>query len=139
MKRFEFSDGLVLFPGEILATGQGSVHMDPNIYADPTEFDGFRFSRLRDEGESSKAYTTNTSTEFLTFGHGKHAWYNTPGRGWLNISPGRFFAINEIKVVLAFLLLRYDFKVDGIRPPNSEDRGQTVPDYTGKVLFRRRQ
>jgi len=127
MKRFEFSDGLVLFPGEILATGQGSVHMDPNIYANPTEFDGFRFSRMRDEGESSKAYTTNTSTEFLTFGHGKHA------------CPGRFFAINEIKVVLAFLLLRYDFKVDGIRPPNSEDRGQTVPDYTGKVLFRRRQ
>jgi cytochrome P450 len=77
MKRFEFSDGLVLFPGEILATGQASVHMNPNIYANPTEFDGFRFSRMREEGKSSNIYTTNTSTEFLTFGHGKHAWYNT--------------------------------------------------------------
>lgn len=55
------------------------------------------------------------------------------------ISPGRFFAVNEIKVMLAFMLLRYDFKLDGERPPNSEFRGAAFPSTVGKVLFRRRK
>jgi len=55
------------------------------------------------------------------------------------ISPGRFFAVNEIKVMLAFMLLRYDFRLDGVRPPNSEFRGAAFPSTVGKVLFRRRK
>ena len=74
MKPFKFSDGLILSPGELLATDQHGIHMDQTIYPNAQEFDGFRFNRMREEGESSKLYTTNTSTEFLTFGHGKHAW-----------------------------------------------------------------
>ena len=35
----------------------------------------------------------------LEFGYGKHA------------CPGRFFAVNEIKLILANLLLRFDFKM----------------------------
>jgi cytochrome P450 len=75
MKDFGFSDGLVISPGEILAMDQRGVHMNPKLYPCPDDFDGFRFSRMREEGETSRIYTTNTSTEFLTFGHGKHAWY----------------------------------------------------------------
>ena len=74
MKPFKFSDGLILSPGEIIASDQRGIHMDETNYPNAQEFDGFRFSRLREDGQSSKAYTTNTSTEFLTFGHGKHAW-----------------------------------------------------------------
>jgi cytochrome P450 len=76
MKPFTFADGLSLSPGEILVAPQGAIHMDEDIYPSPHQFDGFRFSRMREESETAKHYTVNTSTEFLTFGHGKHAWYN---------------------------------------------------------------
>jgi cytochrome P450 len=58
---------------------------------------------------------------------------------WAYCSPGRFFAINEIKAVIAFMLLRYDFKLDGVRPPNLEFRGTIMPSTTGKIQFRRRR
>lgn len=74
MKKFKFADGMIVSPGDLLATSQAGVHKDPSIYPCPEDFDGFRFSRMKEEGETSKIYTTNTSTEFITFGHGKHAW-----------------------------------------------------------------
>ena len=41
-------------------------------------FDGFRFARMREaEGEGTKHQYVNTSTEYVSFGHGKHAWYVT--------------------------------------------------------------
>jgi len=50
--------------------------MDETVYEDAEKFDGFRFSKMRErEGENAKHYSVNTGMEFLTFGHGKHAWY----------------------------------------------------------------
>ena len=67
-----------------------------------------------------------------------------PGK-YLNLfhtkgSPGRFFAVNEVKVLLAFVLLKYDIKFkDGIRPADTCFMGQPVPHTTAEVLFRRRK
>ena len=56
-------------------------------------------------------------------------------------SPGRFFAANELKALLAFLVVNYDFKLaEGTeRPLNLYFAEQVVPDPTAKLLFRKRQ
>jgi hypothetical protein len=57
-----------------------------------------------------------------------------------NSSPGRFFAVNEIKLMLAFALLRYDFKTkDGKRPANLEFQGRCIPNPSAEILFRKRE
>jgi cytochrome P450 len=76
LKQYTFADGLKLPQGETIATPVVGVHMDEKFYDNPHEFDGFRFSKMREQkGESAKHHSVNTSTEFLAFGHGIHAWY----------------------------------------------------------------
>ena len=75
MKKFTFSNGITVEPGEIVGTNIAALHTDETLYKNAHEFDGFRFNRMRDEnGNNPKLYATNTSFEFLQFGHGKHAW-----------------------------------------------------------------
>ena len=76
MKQYTFADGLKLPQGETIVVPIIGIHMDEKFYDNPFEFDGFRFSKMREQkGESAKHHSVNTSTEFLTFGHGVHAWY----------------------------------------------------------------
>ena len=74
------------------------VH-DQSIYPEPTKFDVARFLHLRNQpgNENKHQFVTTTSTH-MGFGHGQHA------------CPGRFFASNEIKIALCFLLVRYEFR-----------------------------
>ena len=62
------------------------------------------------------------------------------GNAYTDGSPGRFFAVNEIKLMLAFLLLRYDVKtvVDGVRPADMKFQITIIPDRKAKILFRKR-
>ena len=79
LKPYTFSNGVKIPAGQYLAVPTSGIHMDESIYEDAEKFDGFRFSRMRErEGEGPKHYSVNTATEFLTFGHGKHAWYIIP-------------------------------------------------------------
>lgn len=56
------------------------------------------------------------------------------------VSPGRFFAVNEIKLILAFTLLRFDIKTkDGMRPPDWRLKWYILPNRTAEILFRRRK
>ncbi|KAJ7269673.1 cytochrome P450 [Mycena rebaudengoi] len=75
-------------------------------YPNATEFDPFRFSRMREQaGEGIKHQMVTPSTDFLLFGLGRHA------------CPGRFFAVNELKLMFAHILVTYDVKLrDGVRP-----------------------
>jgi hypothetical protein len=55
-------------------------------------------------------------------------------------SPGRFFAVNEVKLMLAIFLLRYDFKIENaVRPKDWEFQSQIIPDMNAKILIRRRR
>ena len=56
-------------------------------------------------------------------------------------SPGRFFAANELKTMLAHLVLHYDvrFAEEGKRPANVRFGPADLPSHTAKVLFRRRR
>jgi cytochrome P450 len=75
MKSFEFSDGTVIPKGETIVAPMRPIHMDEEIYENPNQFNGFRFSELRKrDGESSRHLSTDTSVEFLHFGFGHHTW-----------------------------------------------------------------
>ncbi|KAJ7058930.1 cytochrome P450 [Mycena amicta] len=128
---FTFSDGTHLPYGSFIAAATYATHHDDAHYADAETFDGFRFARLRGEGggaDSAKFGMVTPDAEFLSFGLGKHA------------CPGRFFAVTELKVMLAHILQNYDVKLEqeGVRP-HSEWFGTTCgANRSAKILFRKR-
>ena len=72
---------------------------DPSTFPDPLKFDVGRFVRLREQpGEENRHQFVTVTSDHMGFGLGQHA------------CPGRFFASNEIKIALCFLLLRYDWR-----------------------------
>lgn len=75
--------------------------MDPTIYPEPEKFDGFRHDKMRQaDPEAAKRHQfTSVNSHSTNFGFGRMA------------CPGRFFADNEIKLIVAYLLMHYDFKL----------------------------
>lgn len=59
----------------------------------------------------------------------------------MSVSPGRFFAVNVLKGMLAHIVINYDIKLEeeGVRPPNKWFGLTLIPDPTAKLLFRKRQ
>lgn len=106
---------------------------DDSIWGDAKTYNGFRFYNKRQEaGQENKHQLVMTSREHLGFGYGVHA------------CPGRFFASNEIKVLLVHLLMKYDFKFEAKqeeqgRPKSIELGTEIVTDPRVKLLFRARQ
>jgi cytochrome P450 len=100
-----------------------AINYDNEIFPNAAEFDPLRFYKLRQKVSEngvvgSKATEASAQNQFvsvsqnsLTFGYGRHA------------CPGRFFAANEIKMIVANTVLQYDIKMaDGSkgRYPNVE-------------------
>lgn len=58
-----------------------------------------------------------------------------------NYSPGRFFAVNELKAMMAYILLTYDVKteVEGVRPENVYMGTRFSPNPKAKILFKARK
>jgi hypothetical protein len=55
-------------------------------------------------------------------------------------SPGRFFAVNELKAMLVHVLLTYDVKLEteGVRPADRWSVLAVTPNPTAMVMFRKR-
>lgn len=110
-----------------------SAHVmnDESIYPDPKVYDGYRFYRMRQEpGHENKHQLVMASPNHFGFGYGVHT------------CPGRFFASNEIKIILVHLLMKYDFKFEeeGRSRPKSFELGtEIVCDHRVKMLFRARE
>lgn len=94
----KLSDGTVLPKGSrIWIAGR---YNDPDLYPDPEKFDACRFLNLRTKaGKSNTWQHTSMTPQHLGFGFGDHG------------CPGRFFASNELKIALSFLLVNYDWKL----------------------------
>ena len=103
-----------------------------------SEYYPWRYSDLRKiPGEENKHQVVSTENNDITFGVGLHA------------CPGRFFAANEMKVVVVEILKRYDIALgpqgqahgqDGyVRPRLMEHDTWYSPDFAAKVYFRSRQ
>ena len=130
MKSFTFSDGTNLPVGSLIAAPSAMLSSDPDFLEDPETFDGFRWYKKSLEGEGLAAHNTGwatTSASDLGFGHGKHA------------CPGRFLATEEIKIILAFIILQYDFKSpEGQARSDTIRRGEPIyPGTTRKLLFKK--
>jgi len=129
-KDFTFSDGTTIPAGNLVSVAAPCIHTDPDNYVNPEVFDGLRFEKMRGkESESqSKHSLVSLNSDYILFGHGRHA------------CPGRFFAVNKLKAMLAHILLNYDVKMadGGGRPENVWIGVSSLPDTEAEVLFRKR-
>ncbi|OHW97458.1 cytochrome p450 [Colletotrichum incanum] len=128
-KPVTLSNGLELPEGSRIAVSCHRMR-DSSVYLDPNRFDGHRYLRMRESlgaGNDGAAHFVSTSPEHLGFGHGQHA------------CPGRFFAANEVKIVLCHLLLKYDWRLAAEAQPKSINFGFTIEvDPKAKIEIRRR-
>ncbi|KAJ3480750.1 hypothetical protein NLI96_g8125 [Meripilus lineatus] len=130
MKDFQFSDGTFIPKGTYLSLPVLSTHTDSEYYEEPNVFNPWRFSDIREEeGERLKHQMVSTSSQYIAFGHGKHA------------CPGRFFAANELKCMMAHLVLNYDVRMEqeGVMPVSDALMFGISPNPKAEVLFRKRQ
>lgn len=81
LQDFTFSDGTLIPKGTLVLATSHAMHHDDAIYADADVFDPWRFANLRADGESTKHQMVNTSSNYISFGHGKHAWYDCAPSG----------------------------------------------------------
>ncbi|KIL90538.1 hypothetical protein FAVG1_06271 [Fusarium avenaceum] len=130
MKPISLSDGTQLPAGTKVIAPQAGIALDERYFPEPERFDAFRFYKLRQESAeaNNRFQFTSLGDTYMNFGAGKHA------------CPGRFFASNEIKLVLAHLLINYD-----IRLKAGEDRPKAMsvvmvkaPSPNTELEFRRR-
>ncbi|KAK8013412.1 hypothetical protein PG991_009005 [Apiospora marii] len=129
-KGLKLSTGHTIPYGETVSGPNHAVNFNPVTYPNPHEFDGFRFSRLREiPGNETKYQLISTSTEHINFGHG------------INACPGRFFASTEIKIMLSYLIQKYDIKLKpGTKRPANVYTGTVVlPDMEAQILFKTRK
>ncbi|KAL8723396.1 MAG: hypothetical protein Q9225_000312 [Loekoesia sp. 1 TL-2023] len=124
---FRFSDGTVAPKGSWVLVPMYAMYTDDEFFPNAEKFDAFRFSRLREQaGQENKHQFVTTSTTHINFGHGKNA------------CPGRFFASQEIKLLLAHVLLNYDVKLAGPAPKATWYDRSRRPDLKAEVMFRKR-
>ncbi|KAJ7092899.1 cytochrome P450 [Mycena belliarum] len=126
---FTFSDGTHLPRGTFVVAATHATHHDGENYENPEVFDGFRFARMREGNDqgSIKYQMVAPDIKYLSFGLGRHA------------CPGRFFAVNELKLMLAHVLENYDTKLEGpMRPPTEWFGTLAAANRSANVLFRTR-
>ncbi|KAJ0344858.1 hypothetical protein COL26b_009903 [Colletotrichum chrysophilum] len=145
MKPVTLPNGQTIPTGVILEVPSHAINYDETIHASPDVFDALRFYKIRKEKEAAlkskmsaedafaEAATNNQFASVgdtsLAFGYGRNA------------CPGRFFAANEMKMILATTFLKYDLKMpDGCteRYKNLTFGSQSVPDPTKTIMMRLR-
>ncbi|KAL0064832.1 hypothetical protein AAF712_008229 [Marasmius tenuissimus] len=127
LKDFKFSDGTAIPAGTKVAMAAHNIHHTDDHYPSP---DSFQASRFSDKGDTLKNHMATPTWGWLTLGAGKHA------------CSGRFFAVNELKILLSHIVLNYDVKFpdDNIAFPDPIVVGTAfMPNNRSKVLFRERQ
>ncbi|KAJ3533491.1 hypothetical protein NMY22_g7312 [Coprinellus aureogranulatus] len=122
--------GVFIPKGTMVGTNAIDAQFDQDMFgSNAFEFDPNRFIKL--EETTGKRIQLPTSTlHTLTFGYGRHA------------CPGRFFAAQEMKLLIAYFLIHYDLKLDnkdGKRPKNLWLGAFNMPNGSAKVLIRKRQ
>lgn len=105
------------------------INRDPEVLrsdSDPREFDGLRYYKMRERMLKGGSFPTeiagnhqfvSVSIASLMFGYGRHA------------CPGRFFAGNEIKLILVQLLQRFEIRSEEKARPRSR-RWEVTGVYT---------
>ncbi|OKL60382.1 hypothetical protein UA08_04238 [Talaromyces atroroseus] len=130
-------DGAILPDGQRLPQGTTvcisgwGLHHDEGIFPQPFEFVHDRFMRAEEEVKEQaegvkKSAAAETNEHFVAWGIGKHA------------CPGRFFAVDLIKIILAHVLVDYEVKFLGERPGNIWIEYNVLPPPSATLSIRRR-
>ncbi|KAI4262093.1 MAG: hypothetical protein L6R42_002722, partial [Xanthoria sp. 1 TBL-2021] len=127
----QLSSGVTLQPGLRIAFPTPQQGLDPQIWPDPTRYDGLRFFKLRQQSPSSQHdyQYSNSRPDFMLFGKGLH------------ICPARILMANVLKLAMTHILDGYDLKlVDPAkgRPENSTMGNVLYPNREAEILVRRR-
>lgn len=105
--------------------------MDPENVENPRAFDPMRCYRLRfsDPSQRDLHRVGMTHPNNLAFGYGNQA------------CPGRFFAVAEIKLIMARLLYEFEFKFpEGKSRPKSQYVNENVfTDQTARIMMRKKR
>ncbi|EPS93532.1 hypothetical protein FOMPIDRAFT_93720 [Fomitopsis schrenkii] len=123
---YTFADGTYIPKGTIVAAASRDLQLEADHYVDPAVFDPRRYEG---QGGSSKDDSARTDEHYLVFGHGQHT------------CPGRFFAVTELKVILAHIVVTYDVQLPGGSRsiPQPMWLGVSlIPNRKANVLFRKR-
>lgn len=129
LQAFTLSNGQCIPKGTILEIPSDAISSDAEIFPDPDIFNPWRFSEMRDDGPEDAQHQFVSVSHLLEFffGYGAHA------------CPGRFFAANEIEMILARTLLTYDIRMKDGEKERFQDLefGLTsAPNPTKELLFR---
>ncbi|KAF2175388.1 cytochrome P450 [Zopfia rhizophila CBS 207.26] len=128
--------------GTLLAIAMQPVQVDEAIYPDAHRFNAFRFTQpgavrnimdpitpkenTERQGEQKQKSTVTLDDSFLGFGFGKHT------------CPGRFFALNEMKIYVAYMLQNYEIEYLKERPKSADIIWLKLPLNGATVRVRRR-
>ncbi|KAL8848137.1 MAG: hypothetical protein Q9221_006823 [Calogaya cf. arnoldii] len=128
VKPYTFKDGFYLPANTLISFPMAELNHDPDVWPDSETFDGSRFLRMRQKADANGWQFAFVGENSINFGAGTHA------------CPGRYYVSQEIKIMLAHLLLHYDFKwPDGkSRPANMVHDFATPPSPMAELMFRRR-
>lgn len=105
---YAFKCSSTTLPPHCMTSGaSAAIATDPSMFADSNTFDGSRYRRMRaDHKESESSLLMGMSTiDSLGFGLGNQA------------CPGRFFAVNTMKLLMAKMLTQYELLLekDGVK------------------------
>ena len=86
----------------MVTASAAAIATDPDTFTDPNTFDGHRYRRLRqNHKEAASSLVLGMSTiDSLGFGLGNQA------------CPGRFLAVNNLKLMMAKLMTGWDLGLD---------------------------
>jgi cytochrome P450 len=126
--------GLKLPKGTMVTAPAAAIATDPDSFPNPDTFDGYRYRRLREQHkEGASALVLGMSTiDSLGFGLGNQA------------CPGRFLAVNNLKLMLARLLTGWELSLErngeeyaGPRPVIQYNDFSVVPPTEYRLRLRR--
>lgn len=124
------SSGLEIPAGTHMSVASRNMLFDPDVTPNPDVFDGLRYYKMRENvAENHKHQFASLDTTNLNFGAGRYA------------CPGRYLASMVLKLLLAQLLLKFDFKFrpGQSRPPSLVIDEVIAPNPWTQILVRRRR
>lgn len=100
LKPLRLSSGIEIPAGTHFSVASRDILFDPEVTPNPNTFDGLRYYKLSNhpQGSHHKHEFASVDGTNMSFGAGRYA------------CPGRFFASMELKLLLAQLLLKFDFR-----------------------------
>ncbi|CEI61459.1 hypothetical protein FVEN_g9449 [Fusarium venenatum] len=116
-------NGIYVPPSVHIEIPMHPIHSDETFYKDAGSFKPFRFA----DGSSDARSAVTLDETFLSFGYGRNA------------CPGRFFGIHIMKVVLAYIITKYDVKFGPEIPPMKTIWEYRIPKENTTMRIRRRK